>query len=67
MLVLKPGSGVGVADDDHAALLWEPATPVLRQCQALMSRVLDTPRYKMLTHSGNCGGGITGLLHTACS
>jgi ubiquinone/menaquinone biosynthesis C-methylase UbiE len=33
--VLRPGGVFGVCDDDHGAVLWEPATPLTRKLHAL--------------------------------
>ena len=39
--VLKPGGVVGIKDEDWGSLLWEPATPMLKQCASLITRVWE--------------------------
>ena len=38
--VLKPGGVVGLADDDHSTLVWEPRTPALTEAHRLIARVI---------------------------
>jgi SAM-dependent methyltransferase len=39
--VLKPGGVVGIKDEDWGSLLWEPATPMLKECAELITRVWE--------------------------
>src|SRR5215213_7951115 len=39
--VLKPGGIVGVSDNDHGVMCWEPSTPLLRDAHALWVRVVQ--------------------------
>jgi hypothetical protein len=39
--VLKPGGVVGIADDDHSTLIWEPRTPPLTAAHQLICRVIE--------------------------
>ena len=38
--VLKPGGVVGIADDDHSTLIWEPRTPLLTALHRLVMQVV---------------------------
>jgi ubiquinone/menaquinone biosynthesis C-methylase UbiE len=39
--VLRPGGVIGILDDDWGALVWEPATPLLRQGTELFLKVAE--------------------------
>jgi ubiquinone/menaquinone biosynthesis C-methylase UbiE len=39
--VLKPGGVLGIADDDHSTLIWEPRTPPLTAAHQLICRVIQ--------------------------
>ncbi len=39
--VLKPGGVIGVADDEHSTIIFEPRTPLLTELYRLLLRVVE--------------------------